>query len=282
MQDNTIAVGHCSTPAQGRPAGHPGQDFATSGVANGRIYGVVSDGCSSSKGRPERGAQLIAETVAQLLANSTWEPCFEPAFHSALLQRMSDALAARELDIEDLLATCVAFCVDRETVRFWVCGDGAFAVLTPEGELLLNTFEWSGNAPLYPAYHLVPELVDKLRDPNAKRAVRHTVTKWTVTDANELLLEGIRTKGYSAESMLTGLVAHLPASQVWRVGVFSDGLMQVTGCPGSSVAAHLLAFPAKGQQAVRDHGHRVLNVLREQGHRLSDDLAAAVAQLQLS
>lgn len=128
-------------------AGEPCQDFAM----HGDNFGVIADGCSSSKGHPDIGARLAGKALAKALSVPVLDPDMP---RRTLLDGLAKALGTGLVDKEDLLATTGGFRVDPEGVQAWLWGDGVIYVEYADGSVELKVIEAENNMPLYPVYLL--------------------------------------------------------------------------------------------------------------------------------
>lgn len=143
------------------------QDFAINGVLNfgtfldvdlNYYFGIVCDGCSSSK-HVDIGARILALAARKVIANLTHEKLVEfltddKAFE---LYRLIDAELHNSC-IDDFIfsnnaldATLLVYLSDGVIARVYTYGDGVIIHRTPEKITIIN-LEYETNAPYYISY----------------------------------------------------------------------------------------------------------------------------------
>jgi hypothetical protein len=143
--DSYFVIGAAHTAA-----GEPCQDYAL----HGPDYGVIADGCSSSRGRPDVGARLAAVALARAISAPVSDPaCVTKRLLDGLAAALATGLAARE----DLLTTTGGFRVDEDGIQAWLWGDGVIYVEYADGSTEMRVVEWADNTPFYPVYLLDPD-----------------------------------------------------------------------------------------------------------------------------
>ena len=190
-------------------AGDPCQDYAW----HGADYAVIADGCSSSKGRPDLGARLVASALARALA----EPVKDPTHpQKILLQNLETILASGLASREDLLTTVGGFRVDDGGIQAWLWGDGVIFVEYVDGSTDLQVVEWSNNTPMYPVYLLDPEPPQLVATINGVEAVKKTPFFWDFREQNGMPVRNfllatdgmLQLSGFSVEDAIARLTAY--------------------------------------------------------------------------
>jgi hypothetical protein len=149
----------------GQPGWKNNQDAHSLRKSDSAYIGIICDGCSSGK-QSEVGASLGAELFAESLnrqIQKTPEKDIGGLLESALssmLKRISRIAKQMGGDFKESLTsyflfTIVGIVITEKLTSAFVYGDGLAGF---NGEI--TTYESPGNAPAYPTYRLIPEIVD--------------------------------------------------------------------------------------------------------------------------
>lgn len=254
--------------------GDPCQDYAIAGIAAGRAYAVVSDGCSTG-GRTDVGARLISLAAArELRVRDDVDP-----------PHLRDALGSRPFDteVEDLYATCITAAVDKDgraIVR--VQGDGVVAFVGAGGDVTVTRLEWSRNMPCYPAYGYdwFRKFIAAQGGPDALafHVMRVGVSAEPLAEVK---------CSYAAAQAVNGHVltwdptTHGPLG---CVAIFSDGVCQIEGVGWLDAVLELLAFKSvAGRFVTRRLNRFIKDALEQEPPRGPiDDLAVAAIVVEPS
>lgn len=254
-------------------AGEPCQDYALSGsFADGRCYGIVTDGCSGAKARTDVGARVLALILEDELGRAgSLADCFTEAF----MKRVVSRLCERPLGgtMADHLACVVAFCSNQERVRVFVAGDGAWATKNSEGELALHDVHWSSNAPGYLGYALDPVVQQRLLEAEAATATWRV--QYVAGATQEAMSETSGEEVQHARELLWGRFFDLSLDSVQSLCVFTDGVSQVKGVPAVEVAVESLAFKNYAGAFSKRRMLAAFNQWEKSGHPPEDDFAVA-------
>ena len=254
-------------------AGEPCQDYALSGtLPDGRVYGIVCDGCSGAKARTDLGARVLALAIEQALHNTpTLADCFTPAF----VQQIQQRLLAMPLGgtAQDYLASAVAFCADAHTAKVFMAGDGAVAVRRTNGTVEITEASWPDNAPFYLGYCLQPAVL-------AQFVVREAMDGPTVQLRCQTGGTLDSTQPIPTQDFRLGWTTELDLDTVESLMVCSDGMGQVSGLESLTVATACLAFKNFAGSFVKRRAIKALKHWHTGGHMAQDDFSmAAMARI---
>ena len=255
-------------------AGEPCEDYALSGtLPDGRVYGIVCDGCSGAHARTDLGARVLALAVEDALQHTaSLDDCFTPAF----VQRIRERLLAMPLGgtVADYLASVVAFCADGHTARIFMAGDGAFAVRRLDGSVEIGEVSWPDSAPYYLAYCLQPAVAAQFESPAARGAARVQLCSHRTGAASTR-------RELPAQEFLQGWTTELSLEDVSALAVFSDGIGQISTLDSLDAASACLGFKNFEGSFVKRRALKALALWAGEGHIQQDDFAiAALVKLQ--
>lgn len=276
-------------------AGEPCEDYALSGTLNdGRIYGIVTDGCSGANARTDLGARMLALAMeAELQNTKSLKDCFTPA----LVERICKRLKTMPLGgtPQDYLASIVAFCATATTARLFMAGDGAYATRHPDGTVQITEASWPDNAPYYLGYCLQPAVAAMF----AGRSEQHDTSSSVRPERVEASqpLDQRRASGVTLTTHTTGLQAStrtLPTQdflQGWTteidltnlsaLAICSDGMGQISTLNALDAATACLAFKNYQGSFVKRRAMKALAQWEKNGHIPQDDFSvAALARVQ--
>lgn len=249
-------------------AGEPCQDYALSGtLPDGRVYGIVTDGCSVANARTDLGARVLALCMeAELQHTTSLDDCFTPAF----VQRIRQRLLAMPLGgtPQDYLASIVTFCADGNAVRLFMAGDGAYALHRLDGSVQVTDVAWPDNAPYYLGYCLQPGVAAQFASPATKVSASVQLTTHS-TGA------GSSTREIPVQQFLNGWTVDLPLSHISALTICSDGIAQISGLKTLDVATTCLAFKNFEGSFVKRRTLKALAQWEKAGHIPQDDFSIA-------
>lgn len=256
--DSHYLIGHAHY-RQGKAC----QDYAFSRTDGNEAYAVVCDGCSTG-GMTDVGARILAHSTASVLRSKGPQ---DADFPTERRTKMAQAMDSWDLEVNDLLSTCISVKVTPEWATVSIEGDGVIAFMKGS-EATVVKFEWMDNVPWYPARALDKSNVERFikdhgGDLEARRLIagmgdftlRHGMQGicWTV-NADEL-------------ENLTG------------IAIFSDGVDQIEGVGYESIVSELLCFKNTTGEFVKRRLNATVKRAYDSGHKPQDDLAMAVINI---
>jgi hypothetical protein len=264
--------------------GVPCQDSADSGVfIDGRAFAAVADGCSSVRGNTDVGSRQIVAAYRDLVAR---DPRLVDEAGATFGQRLRERFRALRVTANpfDYYTTLVGVVAQPRRLRFYVSGDGAFAVAYADGTIELTTVLWYRNAPYYLAIRddaRMDALVREIYEPLPDGPVQETTLRYRVHDgAVDVVTRHERWCPLGEFELGKAYDVPRDAIPVVAAAVMTDGVADVGYAPAYEVVAELLDFtgaPAAGfardriAAVVRRHGAR--------GEHAMDDLSMAAIVL---
>ncbi len=256
-------------------AGEPCQDYALSGtLKDGRVYGIVTDGCSGANARTDLGARVLALAMeAELQHTTSLEDCFTPESIQRIRTRLlSMPLGGRP---QDYLASIVAFCANTTTAKLFMAGDGAYATRHTNGTVQITEASWPDNAPYYLGYCLQPAVAAQFSASAAKGALSVQLSTRT-TGANSSTTQDI-----PAQDFLQGWTTEIALSDISALAICSDGIGQISKLDTLDAATACLAFKNFEGSFVKRRAMKALALWEKNGHIPQDDFSiAALACVQ--
>src|SRR3989338_401960 len=227
-------------------SGKPCQDYSFSGVYGDAAFAIVSDGCSTGR-HTDVGARVIA--LSTVNAVQQWLKAADIPInklgrlvtkqHNYAILKSCEAF---NLQLPDMLATCLYACLTPTGGLIGIQGDGVIAKVYRDGSITLAAYRWDNNTPLYPAYaadnynifvkvhgndsNLSPLQVEH-HHYNALGDVQINLQSISLNEA----IKGVTQKISGNEAMELSFLA-----------VFTDGVMQVDGIDWNDAVLQLLAF----------------------------------------
>lgn len=253
----TVAM-HADTFFTGGTGHKVCQDYARSGrmLVDGRVYAIVSDGCSSSPDTDVGARVLSLSAAACIEGNLPWRntpDSLRPRDIALIaMGRVPPPLSIRCLDATLLIAEETL-----DGVRVWVCGDGVIVAREREsGKLAVLDFDCGG----YPTYltYTVDEnrMARFLEEGHGKRTVRKLQD-----GENHLLLEDFPFK----EPYRGGAyVFEAPLQNFDFVALLSDGIHSfqqkgtLDSIPAFKVIERLMAFKSMTGEFITRRAKRFL------------------------
>jgi len=246
------------------------QDYARAGRTpqeHPLVYGIVSDGCSSSPDT-DVGARLLALTAEHLLRGSHQKAWANRVFNEASLvaTRTKSAKDGMLVDLpnEALDATLLLVAADRpDRARFACMGDGVIAAKDWDGALRIWDVEAPDGYPRYPNY------------------VNNDLRQRSV-EAGEPWIARSPGGGECRTSKVRSFEQPVEGAAV--VAIFSDGVRSFTDAernpiPSAEIVAELMAFKGYQGAFVQRRLHAFLKAAVKRGWRHEDDLAMAAIDM---
>ena len=255
-------------------AGEPCQDYALSGtLKDGRVYGIVCDGCSGANARTDLGARVLALAMeAELHHTTSSEDCFTPES----IQRIRTRLQSMPLGgaPQDYLASIVAFCATGTTAKLFMAGDGAYATRRADGSVQITEASWPDNAPYYLGYCLQPAVAAQLDVSAAKGALSVQLSTHTTNAETS-------TREVAAKDFLRGWATELDLTDISALAICSDGMGQISKLESLDAATACLTFKNYEGSFVKRRAMKALAQWEKNGHIPQDDFSiAALARVQ--
>lgn len=284
-------------------AGEPCQDYALSGtLKDGRVYGIVTDGCSGAKARTDLGARVLALAMeAELQHTTSLDDCFTPAS----IQRIRRRLLSMPLGgtPQDYLASVVAFCATSTTAKLFMAGDGAFATRHTNGTVQITEASWPDNAPYYLGYCLQPAVAAMFasnaathRPPQSVRLEPTQVVRPELVEGHagfdQLSPNGVMLKTHTTgiaattqiiptQDFLQGWTKEIDLTNITSLAIYTDGIGQISKLESQDVATACLSFKNHEGSFVKRRAMKALAQWEKSGHIPQDDFSiAALARVQ--
>lgn len=264
--------------------GKPCEDYALSGALDGAAYAIVSDGCSSGD-KTDIGSRIVALAARQAITR-VWskDRSLEVEADIGIFQgqQILEAQSLLGLSLEDMLATSVyALAVPGIGALTSLQGDGVVATAALDGAMTMYRYDWSGNAPFYPAY----------RHENRTAFIAHHGG-----DVNALAVSWSAWHGDGGDSFcesasgtmslldgISGITLRITAEELANlrfIAVFTDGVTQISDMPWQRAVCELLSFKSTEGSFAKRRMNRFLRDIRTQGNEPLDDISYAVIQLE--
>jgi hypothetical protein len=261
--------------------GLPAQDYALATTHEHTARIVVSDGCSGGK-RTDVGARILAHSIHEsLVATTKSDSILSFAQASAVIERAESLSRASAhllgLDSKDMRATGMVAQIGDTGGFALVLGDGVIGIARADGSIECLEVVWQENIPYYPAYRsygLTRQFIEEHggNDSAPRILVRRTTEtsdgRRDTTEEQRTLKEGV-----------DGIYIAIPETELQSIralGLFSDGVSQISGVDTVTAVRAMLTFPTKkGVFLVRTMKH-VLASYERNGNIPQDDVSGAV------
>lgn len=234
------------------------QDYALTGESFGKSYGVLCDGCSSG-GRTELGAAIIASYIDKLyrLGCSNF-------VNDELWKRISYIGYGIGLKNIDLLSTVGYLVADNLGIYATLYGDGVIVAAYKDGRITACRAEWDNNTPYYPMMSDKQSFIDYHKDNELPFKVETTSSY-----NNSIWTEGIDSAYtyYNINSGMKGINRYFFPYDMNFVGIFSDGVCQISGVDWKDAVRELIAFKNPVGEFVK---RRVIKMVKNGYHPLDD------------
>nr|WP_295780946.1 protein phosphatase 2C domain-containing protein [Rhodoferax sp.] len=271
----TLTVDHYFTIGTSHTrAGEPCQDYAVSGtLKDGRVYAIVTDGCSGANARTDLGARVLALAMeSELQRTTSLQDCFTPAS----IHRIRTHLQSMPLGgiPQDYLASVVAFCATTTTAKLFMAGDGAYAARQTNGTVQITEASWPDNAPNYLGYCLQPIVAAQFTASAANGALSVQLNTHS-TNADAI------TRDIPAQDFLQGWTTEIDLTDISALAICTDGIGQISKLDALDAATTCLAFKNYEGSFVKRRAMKALAQWEKSGHIPQDDFSiAALARMQ--
>ena len=265
-------------------SGKPCQDYSFSGVYGDAAFAIVSDGCSAGR-HTDVGARVIAlSTVnaiqqwlkaANVPINKLSQLVTEQ--HNYAILKSHEAF---NLQLSDMLATCLYVCLTPMGGLVGVQGDGVIAKVYRDGSITLAAYQWDNNTPLYSAYtadnynSFIKVHGDDLNLSPLQVEYHHH---------NALGDIQINPQSISLGEAIKGVTQKISGDEVKELSflvVFTDGVMQVEGIHWKDAVIQLLAFKNVEGEFAKRRMIRFIKDSKTEGKKGPlDDISYAVIRI---
>ncbi len=264
-------------------SGKPCQDYSFSGLVRDSAFAVVSDGCSSGR-YTDVGARIIAlSTVAalqELRASNTDTHQVSQLVTQRHDQALLKASEAFNLQLPDLLATCLYVCITPQGGLISIQGDGVIAKVYRDGSLTLIAYQWDNNTPLYPAY--VADNYKSFINTHGGDSDFHALKFERYHRAADGSVQ-INLQSISLANAIKGITLEISGDEIAGLSflaIFTDGVMQVDGMDWKDAVLQLLAFKSiEGEFAKRRMIRFIKDSKTENKRGPLDDISYAVIRI---
>lgn len=265
-------------------SGKPCQDYSFSGVIDEGAFAIVSDGCSNGR-HTDVGARVIALSTVNALqqwlkaANTPINKLGQLVTeqHNYAILKSCEAF---NLQLSDMLATCLYACLTPMGGLVGIQGDGVIAKVYRDGSITLAEYQWDNNTPLYPVYaadNYKSFIKVHGNDPDlSPLQVEHhhqnAIGDIQIDRQNISLSEAV--KG------ITQKISGDEAAELSFLAVFTDGVMQIEGIHWKDAVLQLLAFKnVEGEFAKRRMIRFIKDSKAESKKGPLDDISYAVIRI---
>lgn len=284
--DHTFHIGE-----QHVRTGKPCQDYTLSGTVGDTLaYAIVSDGCSSG-GLTDIGARLMVlatkRAILEVLTegNIPQDAAAVVAINSVRDTYLRQYQTDLELEVSDLLATCLWAVATPDIVLAHIVGDGVVAVEYEE-DLVLHSFTWAKNMPYYPAYTL-DESTERFKTAHAESETPLTYIEESTSPTGMGGIPDGTLDELAVDEGIAGVIVACEHSEpgyspgkVTAIALFSDGVTQVDKLSMPETVKQLMAFKSTSGQFATRRMNRFLTDVKKTGRGPLDDIAYAVITLR--
>jgi hypothetical protein len=255
------------------------QDYALAGEVNGRAFGIVSDGCSSSE-HTDFGARFLAFGAREALRQS-------PAsrFCAEAVLPLACASVGKMVPMGCLDATLGLVYADECRFRVWLSGDGVVVARRRDGEYWVLQVEFSGNAPGYLSYLLDGRRFHALTQEHGPGGIRQVLSATLSQAFKETATAQWKAEPLTPSPQSFWLDLPCPTDLYDLVMVLSDGALSfqrkadsghLEAVPLNEVLSHVLAFKGMSGRFVARRCKRFLErYCQEHGWSHGDDFGVA-------
>lgn len=267
-------------------SGKPCQDYCISQEYKEAALAVVADGCSTGRNTDVGSRILSLATITAMrdhrdLRRRTCS--IETPFEISVRQEIVLAGSQKILNLEvsDMLSTCIYAYISPEGGFIQVKGDGVIALKSKDGKILASNFEWEDNTPYYPAYK--NGSLDKFIEAhgNDLGRIRFNEEAWVIKDKGDCFLS--ETNEYTLAEGIEGVTVSISEQELKEelefVAIFSDGVTQVDGLDWREAVFNFMNFKSlKGEFAKRRMIREIKNISKKSKGPL-DDISYAVIRI---
>ena len=279
--DDYFHIGHMHL-ASGKPC----QDYSFSGLLRDSAYAIVSDGCSSGR-HTDVGSRVVAlSTVSSIrewleLKNIPITNLKDIVYNQHKIA-IAKSIEAFNLELQDMLATCVYACITPNGGVIHVQGDGVIAQVYSDGLITLTSYQWLNNIPLYPAY-AADDYRGFIQCHGGDLKAHVLKIDYCEYAGSDKLIEAFPTSHVSLGSSIQGTELFISAQEIEKlklIAVFTDGVMQVEGMSWQNVVLELLAFKnLEGEFAKRRMMRFIKDSKKDNKKGPLDDISFAVIRV---
>jgi len=257
--------------------GMPSQDYAISGIYGDGAYAVVSDGCSTGR-ETDVGARFVTHAMRMELCERGLQGGDLPSLQA----RLPPVKNPWGLSEQDMLATVIGAYATKNSGAVHLYGDGVIAFKYKDGTVSASRYEWSKNAPFYPAYRTADTLA-------AFGAFYGSEPDPVVRTDAHLYTSGIVSRNVWRYPLEAGRKGFHYAIGRWEmylnlglqyVAVFTDGVTQVDGMNWEDVVKELLAFKTTTGAFAKRRLMAFVRNAEKNGRGCLDDISYAVIRLE--
>lgn len=269
-------------------SGKPCQDYSFSGATDEGAFALVSDGCSTGR-HTDVGARVIALATVNTIQRWVKEKTVSIEKLDKMVTEqhktaISKSIEAFGLELQDMLATCAYACITPEGGLINVNGDGVVAYIYIDGVVTLTSYQWSNNAPMYPAYAVddYKSFIDFHGGHLDEPVLKIESYSYDQTQSHPAIFAPISNVITLGEA-INGRAIKISESETKNlkfIAVFTDGVMQVEGMGWQDVVLGLLAFKnLEGEFAKRRMIRFIKDSKRDNCKGPLDDIAYAVIRI---
>jgi hypothetical protein len=266
-------------------SGKPCQDYVVSG-SDDFAFAVVSDGCSSG-GNTDVGSRLLAlATASAIKENWILNNAIDKDVSVVQLEMQQRFILAGlqntlNLNVHDMLATCIYsyICPNGGFVR--ICGDGTIALKYRSGKIVMHNFEWHNNTPYYPVYKngFLKQFIDTHGGDLDNICVSEEI--WIIDDKESF---SSNVKEYSLREGIEGINISIDKQildELEFIAIFSDGVTQIEGVAWHDAVEDFLSFKNTTGAFAKRRMIRGLKNMDKLGKDPMDDISYAVIGIGL-
>lgn len=265
-------------------SGKPCQDYSFSGVTDEGAFAIVSDGCSNGR-HTDVGARIIALSTVNALQRWLKDANIPISKLSQLVTEQHNyailkSCEAFNLQLSDMLATCLYACLTPMGGLLGVQGDGVVAKVYKDGSITLVAYQWDNNTPLYPAYaadNYNSFIKVHGNDPNLS-PLQVEYHHYNALGDTQINLQNISLS--EAVKGITQKISGDEAEELSFLAVFTDGVMQIEGVHWKNAVLQLLAFKNVEGEFAKRRMIRFIKDSKAEGKKGPlDDISYAVIRI---
>lgn len=268
---------HFLTGKQHINSGLPCQDYALSGQLSDTVaYAIVSDGCSSGA-RTDVGSRIVALATQKALHTIPYDRLTPELVSHYQQSGIESAKSLFNLDVSDMLATCLYGVVSPLGALVHIQGDGVVAYKMKNGDIQIDTYEWEGNTPYYPAYaydgnqsFISHHGGDLSRQKVVSKRLYVSFEGEVLSESSEIFSLGEGINGFEQKILPQQL------GDIEYIAVCSDGVEQVQNLSSIDVISSLLAFKNTSGVFATRRLNRCIKDWEKSNSNPMDDIAYAV------
>lgn len=198
------------------------QDYATTKIFNKEgieiVYGIVADGCSSSK-NVDIGARIITLATQSIIENLDVMKMTLEEIHNEIVLELHKYPCMHDLIVNcSMDSTLIFFIATPEDYRVCFFGDGS-CYIEDQGHKVVHSVNYGDNAPPYISYSLEPARNEAYLGRYGNTS--SNISTWNFDEEGEhpILLESKSTINYKPHHEIRG-----KSSELNEIAIFSDGI----------------------------------------------------------